>query len=51
MKIKLNFTEEQIKIIEDIISKGNQAEIKREKDQIVIIEIKRQLHLKQPIIS
>lgn len=40
---------EWLKIVLDIIRRGNVAEVKREKDNIVVIEIKRQLKNKTAI--
>lgn len=45
-KIELSLSPNQVKIIEQIINKGNPVEIKKEKDQIVIIEIKRSVQSK-----
>lgn len=45
-KIELSISPNQVKIIEQIINRGNQVEIKKEKDQIVIIEIKRSVQSK-----
>lgn len=49
MKIQLN--RETIELIENLLNKNKQLEIKREKDNIVIIEIKRQVKIKSPIIG
>lgn len=40
---------EWIKTVLDIIKRGNAAEIKREKDNIVVVEIKRQVKIKTAI--
>lgn len=45
-KIELSISPNQVKIIEQIINRGNQVEIKKEKDQIVFIEIKRSVQSK-----
>lgn len=46
MKIQLQLTNSQKAIIEEILNRGNNAEIKVEKNQIVIVEIKRKVKLK-----
>lgn len=43
--------EEWVQSVLEIIKRGNVAEVKREKDKIVIIEIKRQLKSKTAIIG
>lgn len=48
---ELNLSSTQIKIIEQILNRGNQVEIKKEKDQIVIVEIKRSVQSKALIIG
>ena len=40
---------EWVKIVLDIIKRGNTAEVKREKNNIVVIEIKRQATIKTAI--
>lgn len=40
-----------IKAITDILNKGNQAEVKREKDQVVVVEVKRKALSKTEIIK
>lgn len=47
MEFKL--TEEALKIIEHILKRGNSAEIKKERDNIVVVEIQRVARLKEPI--
>lgn len=41
--------EKWISVVQEIIRRGNVAEVKREKDNIVVIEIKRQLKNKTAI--
>lgn len=36
-------------IVLDILKRGNSAEVKREKDKIVVVEIKRQVKIKTAI--
>lgn len=43
--------DEAIKLIEQILKRGNTAEIKRVKDTIQVIEIQRQLKIKQTITT
>lgn len=45
----MTITKEMTEVIEKIIKSGNAAELKREKDQIVIVEIKRKVKNKTPI--
>lgn len=40
---------EWVKIVLDILKRGNTAEVKREKDNIVVVEIKRQVKIKVAI--
>ncbi len=40
---------EWIKTVLDIIKRGNAAEVKREKDNIVVVEIKQQVKIKTAI--
>lgn len=42
---------EWISTIESIIKRGNVAEVKKEKDNIVVVEIKRQVKNKTAIIG
>ena len=52
MKINpLTLNSEDIETILRILSRGNQCEIKKEKDNIVIVEIKRFAVVKKPIIE
>lgn len=50
MKIKPQ-SDDWIQIIESILKRGNVAEVKREKDNIVVVEIKRQVKNKTAIIG
>lgn len=38
-----------IDVIKDILNRGNQVEIKKEKDKVVVVEIKRQV--KEKVIA
>lgn len=49
--MRINLSKETIEMIETLLSKGKQLEIKREKDSIVIIEIDRQVKIKSPVIG
>lgn len=40
---------EIMKILMEILNRGNSAEVKKEKDNIVVIEIKRKVKVKTPI--
>ena len=52
MKINpLTLNNKDIEIITNIINRGNQCELKRERDNIVIVEIKRFVATKKPIIE
>ena len=52
MKIKpLTLNHEDIETIVHILNRGNQCEIKKERENIVIVEIKRNIYTKKPIIS
>lgn len=44
-------SDDWIQIIESILKRGNVAEVKREKDNIVVVEIKRQVKNKTAIIG
>ena len=48
VKVK-DFTMEMVQKMCDIINRGNQLEVKRERDNIVIIEIERHALSKNPI--
>ncbi len=50
-KLELNISPIQIKIIEQILNRGNSVEIKREKDKLVIVEIKRSVQSKEALIT
>jgi len=41
---------EDIAIITDILSRGNTCEVKKERENVVIVEIKRNAVIKKPII-
>ena len=52
MKIKpTTLNNEDIETITRILNRGNQCEIKKERDSVVIVEIKRYALLKKPIIE
>ena len=42
-------TDDVIETINRIIKKGNVAEVKKEKDNIVVVEIKRKVNIKRPL--
>ena len=44
-----DFSLEMVKGVCDILNKGNQCEIKRERENIVIVEVKRKVQSKNPI--
>lgn len=49
-KIKeTDFKPSHLALICDILNRGNQAEIKKERDNVVIVEIKRSALVKSPI--
>lgn len=50
MKLTTNdFTPEVIQIMCDILNKGDEAHIKREKDNVVVVKIKRECLIKSQI--
>ena len=50
MKIDpITLSQDDINTIVNIISRGSQCEIKREKDNLVIVEVKRYALVKKPI--
>lgn len=49
MTEQMTLTKNWIDYVQEIIRRGNVAEVKREKDNIVVIEIKRQLKSKTAI--
>lgn len=52
MKINSStLTQEDIDTITYILNRGNQCEIKKERENIVIVEIKRNALVKKPIIE
>lgn len=52
MKINsITLNNEDIETITHILNRGNQCEIKRERENIVIVEIKRNAIVKKPIIE
>lgn len=54
MAVKINpitLNKEDIETIIHILNRGNQCEIKKERENIVIIEIKRYATTKKPIIE
>ena len=44
-----DFSLEMVKQVCDILNKGNQCELKKERENIVIVEIKRKAFSKNPI--
>jgi len=44
-----DFTPHALELMCDIINRGNQVEVKRERDNLVVIEIKRTALVKSPI--
>ena len=42
-------SQEDIELIAHILNRGNQCEIKKERDNVVIVEIKRTALIKKPI--
>ena len=42
---------EDIETIIHILNRGNQCEIKKERENVVIVEIKRSVNVKKPIIE
>lgn len=44
-----NLTPAVLKQITDILNRGLVAEVKRERDNVVVVEIKRKAQLKEPI--
>lgn len=44
-----DFTQQHLDMMSDILNRGNQVEVKRERDNIVIVEIKRNAIVKSPI--
>ena len=51
MKINpTTLSNEDIEIITNILNRGNQCEIKKERENVVIVEIKRTALTKKPII-
>ncbi len=44
-----DITENHLSMICDIINRGNQAEIKKERENVVIVEIERHALIKSPI--
>ena len=52
MKIKaITLSQTNIETIVEILNRGNQCEIKQERDNVVIVEIKRHAIVKTPIIQ
>ena len=48
---RFGWTPETLDIILEILSKGNSVELKRERDNLVIVEIKRKVKIKTPAIG
>lgn len=49
-KVKvLDFDIETVRTMCDILNRGNQVEVKRERDNLVVVEIKRTALVKSPI--
>ena len=46
----LTLTQDDVKTIVDILNRGHNCEIKTEKDRVVILEIKKHLIAKKPIL-
>lgn len=44
-----DFSPQALEIMCDIINRGNQVEVKRERDNLVVVEIKRTALIKSPI--
>lgn len=44
----ITINESTMKIISEIIRRGNVAEVKKEKDNVVVIEIQRKVKIKAP---
>lgn len=52
MKIKpITLNNDDIETITHILNRGNQCEIKKERENVVIVEIKRSAITKKPIIE
>ena len=52
MKINpTTLTRQDIEIIVGILSRGNTCEVKRERDNVVIVEIERHAKIKKPILD
>ena len=49
MKVKISDKDQFVALIEEILSKGNQVEVKKERENVVIVEIKRNAVIKSPI--
>ena len=43
-------SQEDIELITSILSRGNTCEVKRERDNVVIVEIERHAKIKKPIL-
>ena len=51
MKINpATLSKSEIETIVDILNRGNQCEVKRERETVVIVEIKRSAIVKKPIV-
>ena len=48
-KMERLFSDKAEEIIRNVLKKGNNVEIKRERDNIVIVEIQRKALIKEPI--
>lgn len=46
---KIKLRPEVLGEIEKILSKGNSVEIKRRKDDVIILEVKKEINNKQPL--
>lgn len=45
----MNISSLEVEIIESILKRGNTVEIKRERENVVIVEIQRKARIKTPI--
>lgn len=48
-KKNIKLRPEALDAIEKILSKGNSVEIKRRKDDVIILEVKKEINNKQPL--
>lgn len=45
------FTDEDLELMAHILNRGNQCEVKQERDKVVIVEIKRKALVKKSIVE